>query len=90
MVQALSIWLAAASLLTFAAYWRDKRAARAGQWRTPEATLLLLGLAGGWPGGWLARRCFRHKTRKQPFRLLFWLGALANLAALAQLWRWLD
>ncbi|WP_307720873.1 DUF1294 domain-containing protein [Pseudoduganella lutea] len=39
-----------ASLATFLAYFLDKRAARAGRRRTPERTLLLFGLAGGWPG----------------------------------------
>ncbi|UTH76185.1 DUF1294 domain-containing protein [Chromobacterium sp. IIBBL 290-4] len=90
MGKAVLIWLLAASAATFVLYWRDKRAALAGAWRTPESTLLLMGLAGGWPGGWLARHAFRHKTLKQPFRMLFWLGALGNLGALLLLWRWLD
>ncbi|OHX15587.1 hypothetical protein BI343_16525 [Chromobacterium amazonense] len=87
MKMAVYSWLMAASLLTFIVYWRDKRAARTGAWRTPEATLLLLGLAGGWPGAWLARHGLRHKTRKQPFRALFWLSVLANLALSWWLWR---
>src|SRR5689334_19104171 len=33
------------NLLTFWMYWADKRAAQAGQWRTPESTLQLLALA---------------------------------------------
>ncbi|OWY38304.1 cold-shock protein [Xenophilus sp. AP218F] len=82
----MAIWLAAISLTTFAVYWRDKRAARLGTWRTPEARLHLLALAGGWPGAWLARRLLRHKTRKQPFRSLFWLSALGNVLLLWLLW----
>jgi len=38
------------SLVTFCAYWQDKRAAQAGLWRTPESTLHALALLGGWPG----------------------------------------
>jgi uncharacterized membrane protein YsdA (DUF1294 family) len=62
-----------ASTVCFIAYALDKSAARAGARRTPERTLLLLGLAGGWPGAVLAQQWLRHKTRKQPFQALFWL-----------------
>ena len=77
---------AGASVLCFIAYARDKAAARAGRWRTPERTLLLLGLAGGWPGAMLAQRWLRHKSNKSNkagFRLAFRATVLLNLAALA-------
>jgi uncharacterized membrane protein YsdA (DUF1294 family) len=67
-----------ASLACFTAYALDKSAARAGARRTPERTLLLLGLAGGWPGAVLAQQWLRHKTRKQPFQNLFWLSVAAH------------
>lgn len=70
-----------ASLACFILYAHDKAAARRGARRTPERSLLLLGLAGGWPGGLLARRWLRHKTVKVPFRYWFWLTAIANVAA---------
>jgi uncharacterized membrane protein YsdA (DUF1294 family) len=74
----------AASLACFAGYARDKAAAqgRLGRRarRTPERTLLLLGLAGGWPGGLLAQRWLRHKTAKRPFQRLFRASVAANLA----------
>jgi uncharacterized membrane protein YsdA (DUF1294 family)/cold shock CspA family protein len=73
------------SLAAFVAYWRDKAAAARGGWRTSEATLLGFALFGGWPGAYLARHLFRHKTRKQPFRLLFWLAVAVNCAALVYL-----
>jgi hypothetical protein len=44
-----------ASVACFAAYAIDKAAARSKARRTPERTLLLLGLAGGWPGAVLAQ-----------------------------------
>jgi uncharacterized membrane protein YsdA (DUF1294 family)/cold shock CspA family protein len=61
------------NLLTFWVYWADKRAAQTGQWRTPENTLQLLALAGGWPGAWLAQQISRHKSSKQSFRDIYWL-----------------
>lgn len=71
-----------ASILTFAAYGADKRAATNGTWRTPEASLLLLGLVGGWPGAIIGMRVFRHKTRKTSFRALFWATVVVNVVAL--------
>ena len=68
----------AASAACFGAYALDKSAARGGTRRTPERTLLLLGLAGGWPGAVLAQQWLRHKTRKQPFQRRFWLTVAAH------------
>lgn len=78
------------SLITFAVYAIDKTAAARRGARVPEKTLLLLGLLGGWPGGLLAQLCLRHKTRKQPFRLRFWLTVLLHFGALiaaVSIWR---
>lgn len=69
-----------ASVITFVAYKIDKSAARSGQWRTPEGTLHLLGLAGGWPGALVAQKVLRHKTSKQEFRSVFWATVLLNCA----------
>jgi uncharacterized membrane protein YsdA (DUF1294 family) len=70
-----------ASAVCFAAYARDKSAAREQARRTPESTLLILGLAGGWPGGLLAQQLLRHKTVKQPFRTQFWVTVVLNVGA---------
>ena len=69
------------SILCFTLYALDKAAARAGRRRTPESTLLWLGLAGGWPGGLLAQRWLRHKTIKTSFQLAYWCSVAANIAA---------
>lgn len=37
------------SIMTFLLYWLDKSAARRGDWRTQESSLLLIGLVGEWP-----------------------------------------
>lgn len=66
------------SLLTFIMYALDKSSALKGARRTPENTLHLLSIAGGWPGANIAQQKFRHKTRKQPFRFVFWVTVLLN------------
>jgi len=60
------------SIFCFIAIYRDKRKSMNGQWRTPESTLHLLELLGGWPGGLVAQQVFRHKTRKLAYQLAFW------------------
>lgn len=69
----------AISLGCFVAYAIDKSAARNGNWRTPESTLLLLGLLGGWPGAVLAQQWLRHKSSKASFRWKFHLTVVLNI-----------
>ncbi|MDB5932722.1 MAG: cold-shock protein [Massilia sp.] len=75
----------AASAACFIAYAVDKAAARAGRRRTPERTLLLLGLAGGWPGAVLAQQWLRHKSSKPSFRSKFHATVALNAGLLAWL-----
>ena len=70
------------SLLTFLMYAKDKAAAKKGAWRTPESTLHLFSLFGGWPGALVAQQKLRHKSKKQSFRFVFWLTVLLNCAGL--------
>lgn len=69
------------SAACFGLYALDKAAARAGSWRISENALLLLGLAGGWPGAVLAQQWLRHKSRKPAFQQLFWATVVVNLGA---------
>jgi uncharacterized membrane protein YsdA (DUF1294 family) len=80
-------WYVLLSTGAFAIYAHDKRRARRGGWRVPEARLHLVELLGGWPGAALARRILRHKTRRVRFLLVSWSIALAHLVAWS-LWLW--
>ncbi len=73
------------SLLCCVVYAVDKSAAQAGRWRIPENTLLLLGLAGGWPGAVVAQQLLRHKTTKASFRIAFWFSVVLNVAGFVAL-----
>jgi uncharacterized membrane protein YsdA (DUF1294 family) len=73
------------SLITFCLYAWDKSAARRGAWRTPESTLHLWSLMGGWPGALLAQQWLRHKSVKAGFRSVFWATVAVNVAALVWL-----
>lgn len=76
------------SLTCFVAYAIDKAASRSQTWRTPESSLLLLGLLGGWPGGVLAQQWLRHKTGKHAFQRKFQVTVVLNLGMFAWLaWR---
>lgn len=70
---ALIAWLLLVNLMTCGAFWWDKRQARAGGRRLAERDLLTLVALGGTLGGWLGMRLFRHKTRKAPFSMIFFL-----------------
>lgn len=61
------------SLVTFISMAADKHAARRGARRTPERTLHLLELLGGWPGSLMAQRVLRHKNRDLRYQIVFWL-----------------
>jgi uncharacterized membrane protein YsdA (DUF1294 family)/cold shock CspA family protein len=78
-------WLAlfyGASIITYGSYARDKRAAQNAGWRTPELTLHLMSLVGGWPGALIAQVLLRHKTRKLSFLIGYWFTVIINCIAL--------
>jgi len=61
------------SIITFLAYADDKNRAQTNRWRTPESSLHLLEVLGGWPGGFIAQKKLRHKNRKTSYQAVFWL-----------------
>jgi uncharacterized membrane protein YsdA (DUF1294 family) len=85
MVLSVLVWYVIISLLTFIIYAKDKSAAKNGSWRTPESTLHLLSLLGGWPGALIAQQTLRHKFKKESFRSVFWTTAFLNCGVFALL-----
>jgi uncharacterized membrane protein YsdA (DUF1294 family)/cold shock CspA family protein len=73
---------AGASLVALILYGADKSAAENNRWRTPESTLHVVALFGGWPGALIAQGVFRHKSTKEEFQTVFWTTVVLNCAAL--------
>jgi len=86
-------YISVLSAITFLMYAWDKRQAKRSSHkkvnRTPERTLQLLALFGGWPGALLAQQLLRHKSQKRRFIVMLWLYILINVGsyfAVGYLW----
>ena len=77
---AIAIAYSAMSFATFAVYAWDKSRAERGAFRTPEKSLHLFELLGGWPGALIAQQWLRHKNRKLSYQIVVWLIGLAHFA----------
>ena len=80
MLKIICAWILLWSAAAFIAMGADKRRAKKGAWRVPEATLFVLALLGGALGATLGMHLFRHKTKHWYFRWGFPLILLAQLA----------
>lgn len=82
-------YISVLSAITFLMYAWDKRQAKRSSHqkvnRTPERTLQLLALFGGWPGALLAQQLLRHKSQKRRFIVVLWLCILINVGAVGSL-----
>ena len=56
------------NIVTFIAFAIDKRRARKGKWRIPEARLLLFAALGGTLGAMAGMKICRHKTQHLKFK----------------------
>ncbi|EPS7136197.1 DUF1294 domain-containing protein [Enterobacter ludwigii] len=81
------LWLLLINVLTLAMYGADKMAARRAMHRVPEATLLVFGLIGGWPGAIIGQQLFRHKTQKQPFKTYFIVSVIVSISAMVAVYQ---
>jgi len=75
-------WYLALGVITYLSYAKDKAAAQQGEWRTPESTLHVLSVLGGWVGAMVAQTYLRHKSQKVEFRLVYYFTVVVNLALL--------
>lgn len=64
--------LVSINIVTFIAYWVDKRAAQRGTWRVSEKNLHSLEFLGGFLGALLGQKIFKHKTKKIEYQTAFW------------------
>lgn len=76
-------WFAGINIATFLRMGKDKLASKSGMTRTPEAALLTMALAGGFPGLFAGRKLFNHKTTKTSFVTAMWLLFMGQLLAAA-------
>ncbi len=76
-------WFGGINLATFLVMGKDKMAAKSGMTRTPEAALLAMALAGGFPGLFAGRKIFKHKTTKTSFVTAMWFLFAAQLVGAA-------
>lgn len=81
------LWICGMSLAAFLVMGSDKRRARQGARRVPEARLFLLALLGGGVGGFLGMYAFHHKTRRLKFIIGFPLIAAVQVMAALYLFR---
>ena len=74
--------VAVLSVINFVVYVEDKRRAKQGLYRIPEAVLLSLSFFGGAAGGLLAMKTVRHKTKHWYFTAVNFLGLVWQIAML--------
>ena len=76
-------WISSFSLITWAFYGWDKRISELKtflqSWRIPEFTLNLIALLGGFPGAWVGRSMFQHKSNVRRHRGMFVLLVTSTL-----------
>ena len=80
--QLITTYLVLVNAAAFLLMREDKKKARRGAWRIPEATLMGLAAAGGSIGALVGMYSFRHKTKHLKFVLGLPLILLAHLALL--------
>ncbi|SPF43505.1 conserved membrane hypothetical protein [Candidatus Desulfosporosinus infrequens] len=70
----------------FVAMGRDKRRAKLHRWRTPEASLLLMGVAFGGVGLYAGMKYFHHKTAHLKFMIGAPIAILVNILVIGFLY----
>ncbi|GAP22033.1 DUF1294 domain-containing protein [Leptolinea tardivitalis] len=73
------VWYGFSSVTLFGLYGLDKTQAITGGRRIPEKVLHLVAAVGGFPGGFLGRSLFHHKTRKPLFLFILSVSAVLHI-----------
>lgn len=83
-VEGLVIWFLAINLVTVVVYRYDKTVAGSGRSRVRESHLLLLALAGGTLGAYIAmfRIRPRHKAQKASFLWRYWVIVILQMVGI--------
>jgi uncharacterized membrane protein YsdA (DUF1294 family) len=66
-------WFIVVNIFEFFMFGKDKLRAKMNWRRTPESTFLIMGFLGAFPGIFLGRVAFRHKTSKKKFYIPMWI-----------------
>ena len=56
----------------------DKSAAKKNKQRISELRFYVFSMLGGWFSGYVVQQWCHHKTKKQPFRFIYWGCALVH------------
>lgn len=75
------------NIILFFLIFIDKKKAIKHKWRIKEKTLFTLFLLGGFIGGFLSMKLFRHKTKKPKFYFIGILSFILNLIILFIVYR---
>ena len=67
------------NILAFLMYGSDKKSAKDGSWRVPEATLIGLALWGGGIGALAGMKIFHHKTKHMKFKIFVPFGIILHI-----------
>ena len=78
----LTIYALAVNIGALCLFYSDKRRAKMGKFRIPEAALMLLPIFGGALGGVMGMLMFRHKTRHRLFNVCLPLLLILDLAVI--------
>lgn len=73
-------YLAVISIISFIIVPIDKKKAKDGAWRIPEATLFTLSALGGSAAMYISMQIFRHKTKHKSFMIGIPLIFVAQVA----------
>ena len=68
-MKVLFLYLLIINAVSFVIMLWDKICAKAGQWRIPEKTLMLIAAVGGSLGCYASMQLFRHKTQHPKFSI---------------------